>query len=248
MPPYLRLLQEEAARAKAADLDGMLTVTLDHMARGGIYDQVGGGFHRYSTERTWTVPHFEKMLYDNAQLVEVYARAYRLTKKPLYRRVVEETLAFVKREMTAPEGGFYSAIDAETDGEEGRFYVWTDEELDAVLKDKADNALVRKVYGADEGYNFDGLQSPPVVRLGDSASASEMFSVPNFYGAHGNNSELPSMSAILSATGPHVKRGKSVKKVRTIDVVPTILDILDVPPSPAVDGEVIPKILKKDKD
>jgi uncharacterized protein YyaL (SSP411 family) len=155
MPPYLDLLQAEIERKKGNDLTEILDVTLDHMARGGIYDQVGGGFHRYSTERTWTVPHFEKMLYDNAQLVSVYARAYRRSKNPLYRRVVQETLAFIRREMTAPEGGFYSALDAETGGEEGRYYVWTDKELDEALPDKADAALVRKVYGADSGPNFE---------------------------------------------------------------------------------------------
>src|SRR5207249_2250453 len=115
MPPYLLLLLQDAQAKKSDDLLQVVTTTLDHMARGGIYDQLGGGFHRYSTERTWTVPHFEKMLYDNAQLAEVYARAYRLTKKPLYRRIVRETLAFVTRELTAPAGGFYSSLDAATD-------------------------------------------------------------------------------------------------------------------------------------
>ena len=103
------------------------------MAEGGIYDHLGGGFHRYSTERTWTVPHFEKMLYDNAQLVELYADAYRADPKPLYKRVVAETLAFVEREMTSPEGAFYSALDADSEDEEGEFYVWTAKELDDVL-------------------------------------------------------------------------------------------------------------------
>jgi uncharacterized protein YyaL (SSP411 family) len=155
--PRLDFLLHEAKRKGkgTADVTKMLTRTLDRMARGGIYDQLGGGFHRYSTERTWTVPHFEKMLYDNAQLAEVYARAYLLTKNPLYRRVVRETLAFVKREMTGPEGGFFSALDAETKGEEGRYYVWTDEEIKKVLANKEDVALVKKVYGADTGYNFD---------------------------------------------------------------------------------------------
>src|SRR5205807_1385342 len=114
--PRLLFLEEEAERTKSRSVVKLLDVTLDHMARGGIYDHLGGGFHRYSTERTWTVPHFEKMLYDNAQLVEVYARAYRWTQNPLYRQVVEETLAFVDREMTAPSGGFYSALDADSDG------------------------------------------------------------------------------------------------------------------------------------
>ncbi|MFN4260004.1 MAG: thioredoxin domain-containing protein [Gemmataceae bacterium] len=154
-PPYLQLLQHEAARTQSKELAHMVTTTLDRMAQGGIHDHLGGGFHRYSTERTWTVPHFEKMLYDNAQLVEIYAEAYRQTKKPLYQQVVRETLAFVERELTSPEGGFYSALDAETDAEEGRFYVWTDSELkDALNQDEL--ALVRKVYGVEKGVNFEG--------------------------------------------------------------------------------------------
>jgi uncharacterized protein YyaL (SSP411 family) len=155
-PPFLVLLQREAARTKSVELAEMVTNTLDHMAQGGIYDHLGGGFHRYTVERTWTVPHFEKMLYDNAQLAEVYASAYQTTNKPLYRRVIEESLAFVAREMTSPEGAFYSALDADSDDEEGRFYVWSDKELDAVLTEKAQNELVRKVYGAEGTPNFEG--------------------------------------------------------------------------------------------
>jgi uncharacterized protein YyaL (SSP411 family) len=155
-PPYLRLLHAAAPRDKTGDAANMLAITLDHMARGGIYDQLGGGFHRYSTERTWTVPHFEKMLYDNAQLVEVYAQAYRAPKKPEYRRVVQETLAFVGRELTTPEGGFASALDADAGGEEGRFYVWTDKEIAATLPEKGDADLFKKVYGADGPDNFEG--------------------------------------------------------------------------------------------
>jgi uncharacterized protein YyaL (SSP411 family) len=155
VPPYLELLLHEAIRTKSAELTAMVTQTLDHMARGGIYDHLGGGFHRYSTERTWTVPHFEKMLYDNAQLVEVYSSAYGATRNPLYRRIVEETLAFIDREMTSPEGGFYSALDADSGGVEGQFYVWTDKEIDALLSDRADAGLVKKVYGAEGGPNFE---------------------------------------------------------------------------------------------
>src|SRR5262249_59223219 len=96
-------------------------------------DQMGGGLHRHSTERTWTVPHFEKMLYDNAQLVEVYARAYRQTKDAQFGRIVREALAYIEREMMSPAGAFYSSQDAETHHEEGRFYVWTEKEIDAAL-------------------------------------------------------------------------------------------------------------------
>ena len=155
MPPYLQLLQSEAARTLSAETDKIIRTTLDHMARGGIYDQLGGGFHRYSTERTWTVPHFEKMLYDNAQLCEVYARAYRSSKDPAYRRVLEQTLAFVARELTAPEGGYYSALDADSEGTEGKFYVWTAKEIDAVLGDNEDAKLFNQVYGADGAAKFE---------------------------------------------------------------------------------------------
>jgi uncharacterized protein len=155
MPSALLLLQHEAGRVKSKELDEMIQITLDHMARGGIYDHLGGGFHRYSTERTWTVPHFEKMLYDNAQLLEVVAGAYQSTKNPAYQRVLRQTLAFVEREMTDPNGGFYSALDADADGEEGQFYVWTDKEINAALANKDDAALFKKVYGADGEQNFE---------------------------------------------------------------------------------------------
>jgi uncharacterized protein YyaL (SSP411 family) len=154
-PPYLELLLGEASRNKAKEPIDALTITLDHMAQGGIYDQLGGGFHRYSTERTWTVPHFEKMLYDNAQLAEVYAKAYRLTPRPQYRRVVAETLAFVSHELKSPEGGFYSALDAETNGKEGQFYVWTSQELADSLGTGADSGLFREVYGLAGDPNFE---------------------------------------------------------------------------------------------
>lgn len=154
-PPNLNLLLYQIKPVKDDAASQMLQTTLEQMARGGIYDQLGGGFHRYSTERTWTVPHFEKMLYDNAQLLEVYAREYLHTRNPLYRRILKETIGFVAREMTAPEGGFYSALDAETDAEEGRYYVWTEGELKAALPADANLELARKVYGMGEKPNFE---------------------------------------------------------------------------------------------
>src|SRR5262249_46254505 len=144
-PSALALLHAEGARAKSKELGEMVALTLDRMARGGIYDHLGGGFHRYTVERTWTVPHFEKMLYDNAQLLELYARAHAKDKKPLYERVLRQTIAFVGRELTAPEGGFYSALDADSEGEEGRFYVWTAKEIQGALPAKADRELFAKV-------------------------------------------------------------------------------------------------------
>jgi len=155
IPPYLRLIQHEANRAKSAELAGVVHLTLDRMAQGGIYDHLGGGFHRYSTERTWTVPHFEKMLYDNAQLVEVYAAAYRTTKNPVYRRVIDETLEFVARELTDPQGAFYSALDADTEGEEGKYYIWKEKELLEVLGDPAAVDLVKRVYASEGAPNFE---------------------------------------------------------------------------------------------
>ena len=154
-PTNLELLLSEYDREKDDNFLKMVTHTLDMMAYGGIYDQIGGGFHRYSVDARWLVPHFEKMLYDNAQLAKVYLLAYPQTQNPLYRRVAEETFDFVFREMTSPEGGFYSAIDAETDAEEGKYYVWTEEEIRDVLG-RRKSKLLLKVYGVTKGPNFEG--------------------------------------------------------------------------------------------
>ena len=115
-----------------------VTVTLDNMALGGIYDHLEGGFARYSTDANWHVPHFEKMLYDNSQLVSLYALAYQRTKNPLYKKVVYETLAFVEHELTSAEGAFYASLDADSEGEEGKYYVWTKAEVDKALGDDAE--------------------------------------------------------------------------------------------------------------
>ena len=133
----------------------LVRLTLDKMADGGIYDQVGGGFHRYSTDAFWLVPHFEKMLYDNALLVPVYLHAWQLTGEHRYRRIAEETLDYVLGEMTDPEGGFYSTQDADSDGEEGLFYLWTPEQLAEALGEE-DAAAMQEVWGVRPGGNFEG--------------------------------------------------------------------------------------------
>jgi uncharacterized protein YyaL (SSP411 family) len=131
-----------------------VTTTLDAMAKGGIYDQVGGGFARYSTDAEWFAPHFEKMLYDNGQLVSLYAHAYKVTKNEAYAAVVRETLAFVEREMTSHEGGFYASLNADSEGEEGKFYVWTKEEIENTL-DPETSKLIIAYYNITSSGNWE---------------------------------------------------------------------------------------------
>ena len=135
---------------KDKEVDDMMRVTLELMARGGIYDQVGGGFHRYSVDRTWLVPHFEKMLYDNAQLARIYTRAWQIWKEPFHRRIAKETLNYLMRDMRDEAGGFYSSEDADSEGVEGKFYVWDFEELDALAPS------AKEYYGVTRGGNFEG--------------------------------------------------------------------------------------------
>ena len=137
MPSVWAYLLHYNYLSKNEDALKAVTVTLDNMALGGIYDHLQGGFARYSTDANWHVPHFEKMLYDNSQLVSLYAQAYQLTKNPLYKKVVYETLAFVEHELTSPEGAFYSSLDADSEGEEGKYYVWTKAEVDKALGNDA---------------------------------------------------------------------------------------------------------------
>ena len=124
------------------------------MASGGIHDQVGGGFARYSVDPTWTVPHFEKMLYDNALLARAYLHGFQRSGEPRLEEVCRDTLDWALREMRGPEGGFYSALDADSEGVEGRFYVWTVDELREALDEDADAAIAW--FGATEEGNFVG--------------------------------------------------------------------------------------------
>jgi uncharacterized protein YyaL (SSP411 family) len=157
-PPVWQFLLAQSKQKEAIAKE--VHLTLHKMAEGGIYDHLGGGFHRYSTERTWTVPHFEKMLYDNAQLAELYSGAYAVKSDAVYKRVVDETLAFVKREMTSADGAFYSALDADTNHEEGEFYIWKHEEIQKVLG-PPDAKLFATVYG--DTLNFEGKAT--ILRL-----------------------------------------------------------------------------------
>lgn len=132
-----------------------LKVTLDHMADGGIYDQLGGGFSRYSTDDTWTVPHFEKMLYDNAQLISLYAHAYQYYGDEKYAQVVKETITFCKRELMDKTGVFYSSLDADSEGEEGKFYVWSETEIDEAIGNEKNAKVFKTYYGVSKKGNFE---------------------------------------------------------------------------------------------
>ncbi len=154
-PMNLAFLLAHHARTGDADALNAVTHTLRKMARGGMYDQIGGGFARYSVDEKWLVPHFEKMLYDNAQLSRLYLHAWQVTGDRFFRVIAEETYDYILREMTAPEGGFYSATDADSEGEEGKFFVWTIAEVESLLS--ADDARVAVTYfGMTESGNFEG--------------------------------------------------------------------------------------------
>ncbi|AEI65202.1 thioredoxin domain-containing protein [Corallococcus macrosporus] len=153
-PMNFALMLRAWRRGGGAPLKDAVFLTLERMALGGIYDQLGGGFHRYSVDARWRVPHFEKMLYDNAQLLHLYAQAQQVEPRPLWRKVVEETVAYVRREMTDAGGGFYAAQDADSEGEEGKFFVWRPEEVRAALPE-AQAELVLRHFGIKPEGNFE---------------------------------------------------------------------------------------------
>jgi uncharacterized protein YyaL (SSP411 family) len=147
------LLQYHYLTGEAKPLEAV-KITLDEMAKGGIYDQIGGGFSRYSVDKYWKVPHFEKMLYDNGQLISLYSHAYQLTGKVEYKEIIEQTLRFVKRELMSGEGGFYASLNADSEGEEGKFYIWTKEQIDQAL-DPETAKMVAEYYQISEHGNWE---------------------------------------------------------------------------------------------
>ncbi|MCP3980111.1 MAG: thioredoxin domain-containing protein [bacterium] len=170
------LLREHARTGEGAPLD-MTCTTLEAMASGGMYDQVGGGFARYSVDERWLVPHFEKMLYNQALLVPLYADASVLTGAPLFRRVVEETLDFARRELSDADGGFWSSLDADSEGHEGVFYVWKPEQILEALGAE-DGALFNRVYGVEEQGNFEGRSIVHLLQGGLTRAAQELGTNP----------------------------------------------------------------------
>lgn len=150
----IELCLQHFAKTKNQDVLNMATLSLEKMAKGGIYDQIGGGFCRYSVDQYWLIPHFEKMLYDNAVLLDVYSDAWLITKNSLFKQIVEETITWVIREMQSPEGGYYSSIDADSEHEEGKFYVWDKDEVQNLL-DEDEYAVVLAHYGLDHRANFE---------------------------------------------------------------------------------------------
>jgi len=162
-PAELELCLRESARNDDESAAQVALHALVCMAQGGIYDQIGGGFFRYSVDQRWEIPHFEKMLYDNAQLLPLYADAWQITGNPLFKRVTEETAAWVMREMQSPQGGYYATLDADSEHEEGKYYVWTLEELRQVL-DASEYAVCAAHYGLDHPANFEGRWHLRVAR------------------------------------------------------------------------------------
>jgi uncharacterized protein YyaL (SSP411 family) len=157
-------------------------LTLEKMARGGIYDQLGGGFHRYSVDRVWRVPHFEKMLYDNAQLLHLYAEAHQLDPRPLWRKTVEETVAYLERELRDPGGAFWAAQDADSEGEEGKYFAWTPAELERVLTPRQASLFQRRFHVTAEGTFEHGASVLEVVTSLEALAKEDALSVDQVRG------------------------------------------------------------------
>ena len=171
-PQAIEFLLQRAAQNDSLSLEIALH-NLKAMAQGGMYDVIGGGFARYSTDNSWLIPHFEKMLYDNAQLALVYLYAYLLTSDDFFRRIGEETLDFIIRELRHPQGGFYSSLDADSEGKEGKYYLWTPQEVSQALNDQADYQFFSAAYTLSEAGNFEGANI--LQRKAEDYELAQMF-------------------------------------------------------------------------
>jgi len=172
-PTDLELLLREHARTGEEALRNAVVLTLEKMAEGGIYDQLGGGFCRYSVDAKWAIPHFEKMLYDNGALLRLYADAWTIARDPRFARVVDETAGWLMREMQSTEGGYFSSLDADSEGHEGKFYVWTPAEVEALLAPD-ESAVAAPYYGLEGPPNFEGERWHLVVTRGIGAVAQRL--------------------------------------------------------------------------
>jgi hypothetical protein len=172
MPNNYLFLLRLAALTGNVELQDQVMLTLDKMAAGGIYDQLGGGFSRYSVDDHWHIPHFEKMLYDNAQLVTLYAEAFQQTKSEDYKKVVFETLNFIQNEMTSPEGAFYSAYDADSEGEEGTYYVWTKQQIEKISGENT--AIIYAYFGINEDAYWENGKNV-LIKAKSIKALSELF-------------------------------------------------------------------------
>ncbi len=174
MPGLLGYLMQSAQATGNLKLKSFVSTTLDNIANGGVYDHVGGGFFRYAVDSRWHTPHFEKMLYDNAQLVELYSLAYRINPNPSYLNIVFNTVDFLDRELHSPDGGFYCSLDADANGLEGGFYTWTKQELDEVLE--FDSEIFCSAYGVTPSGDINGRNG--LKRCASDDQLSSLFDIP----------------------------------------------------------------------
>lgn len=187
---FLQALRPQASAELAGRIETVSQSTLRAMAHGGLYDQFGGGFARYSVDAHWLIPHFEKMLYDNALLIEAYTRGWLTEQEPLYAAVVEETIGWLEREMSAADGAFYAALDADSEGEEGRYYVWTPEEIDSVLGPSLARE-VRAAYNITAEGNFEHGSSNPALVEADFSVREQLAEARAALLAHRENERVP---------------------------------------------------------
>ena len=204
-PMTLDFIMTQFARTGSEETLYPAELTLFKMAIGGIYDHLGGGFHRYSTDGRWLVPHFEKMLYDNAQLLRSYLNIWKITKRPTYRRVLDETIGYILREMTSPDGGFYSSQDADSEGVEGKFFVWTPEQTQVILGPQM-AAVFEDYYDVSAHGNFEGNSILNVVK-----TAQEVAERFNSTTADVEQTLAVARGALFDAREERVKPGRDEK-------------------------------------